>query len=357
MTEALHSISPKETSQSVFLPKVVVFATNLQAQYVIAYLSQKQYLAGVIVPDPSELGEQAIEANQLVMQLQQSGIPFQCCCQEKLTLIDQQLAAWQVNLGVIVGFPYILPKMLIEFFVGNIFNFHAAKLPKYPGPRPLYWQIRQQEKETAITLHRAELKVDSGNIIVQRIIAINELDTLASLTHKIAHQTPSLLIELIDALVITGELPSDYQQTNIAVMRAEQKDLLNEYAAIDYARRPTSQDYTVDFNEMSAAEISAMARAGNGLSYSALIHIKNIPVNIMQATPVDYPTYGTKPGTVLFIGEPEGLIVGVKGSALRLDILACTEGIFSGLAFAEYFHLDAGEVLSSTSVSLLKQHG
>ena len=65
-------------------------------------------------------------------------------------------------------------------------------------------------------------------------------------------------------------------------------------------------------------------------------------VGLLQATVVEHPAYGVPAGTVLHIGEPEGVIVASKGGALRLDILTITEGIFTGLAFAERFGLDAG---------------
>ena len=354
MTDTKSDRVIESTTFQDFEPRTVVFATNLQSQYVISYLAQQKYLAGVIVPDPSELGEQAIEASHLVTQLQQAGIPFQCCCKEKLSIIHQQLTSWQVNLGVIVGFPHILPKELLHFFTNNIFNFHAAKLPEYPGPRPLYWQIRNKEKETALVLHRVEQQVDSGNIVAQRLVPINELDTLASLTNRVAQETPSLLAELIDALVMTSKPPNDDEQNRVNDIAQEHKGLPKQRVGVDYARRPTSQDYIIDMNSMTAPEISAMSRAGNGLPPSALIYIKNMPVNVMQASPVNYPTYGTKPGTIVYIGEPEGLIVCVKDGAIRLDILANAEGIYSGLVFAEYFHLDAGEALSSVSSSLLK---
>lgn len=345
-------------------PKVVVFAASMGCQYVLASLSQQHILAGVILPDPSELGNRALEAHNLAAQLKQADIPFQYCCKAKLPLIHQQLQAWQVNLGVILGYPHILPTELLDYFATSsnlgLYNIHASKLPLYPGPSPIYWQIRNGEKDTAVVLHRVEQQVDSGNLVAIRPLVITALDTLLSLTNRIAVETSALLQDLLDALKTTGKPSLDIPQQHTS--SADQDIVSNQQAhgidkaALKYARKPTEQDYQVDFSTMSAQQISAMCRAGNSLPYSAVIYVHNVPVNLVQASPVDTPTYGTEPGTVVFIGDSEGLIVSTKSGALRLDVIATAEGIFNGQTFAEYFRLNAGtQLVPSLSLSLKQQ--
>jgi len=341
------------SKQGNFQPKIAVFAANLQSQYVLSFLLTNNYLVGVIVPDPNELGTLAVETHGFIAQLQKSNIPFQCCSRDALPSIAQQLDTWQVNLGIIFGYPHILPVSLLSYFSTNIFNFHASDLPEYKGPQPLYWQIRNREVQTALTLHRAEARVDSGNIVVQHYCDIKALDTLGSLHNRIATEAPLVIAELVDSLVKTNKVPKDSPQASSEKIRQVSSSCK---LGLKYARRPSQKDLSVDFNQQTAKELSAMCRAGNGLPYSAIIYRKNMLVNLIEVTAVDYPNYGTKPGTVIHIGEPEGIIVSTKDGSVRLDILACADGIFSGMSFAEYFNLDAGELLNSTHSSIYQQH-
>lgn len=319
-------------------PRVVLFLTSLFAQNTLAFLAQKQYLVGVILPDPNELGEAGGEVNRIAMQLQQSGIPFQMCCKEKLPLIVEQLDAWNANVGLISTYPHGLPEEIIDYFSGRnrlgIYNIHASQLPKYVGPNPIYWQIRNGEIESGVVIHCAEKVADTGNIVLEKKVPIEALDTLPSLNNRLAYEAYVLVMELMTRLSSSGEK-----------LKGEPQD---QNTDTTYAPRLTEKDYIIDFDSMSANEVSAMCRAGNGFPYGAILNINGVSLNLIQATPVARETFGTKPGTVIFIGEPEGLIICVKGGALRLDIISGVDGIYSGLAFAERFSLDAGAVFNAS---------
>ena len=324
-------------------PKVVVFASSIFSQNILMYLMEKKYLVGIILPDPSELGVGAIGVDSLAAQLKNAGIPYQCCCEKKLPLIVEQLDAWQASLGIVATYPHILPAEILDYFGGGrlgIYNVHASNLPDYVGPCPVYWQIRNNEKSAKIVLHRVERQVDSGDIVASHIVEIDPLDTLPSLTNRLAYESCRLVAELLESIDANGCPPKGLPQKKCTDSRM--------------APRANLSDYRVDFDLMGAEEISAMCRAGNGLPYGAVISVNDVDINVVQATPVDRKTYGTKPGTIIFIGEPEGLIVCVNGGALRLDILAGVDGIYSGLTFAERFHLDAGVIFNASS-SLKKQ--
>ena len=104
---------------------------------------------------------------------------------------------------------------------------------------------------------------------------------------------------------------------------------------------------------MTALEISALCRASNAQPNGAWCHIHKVPIHVMQAMPVERQHYGVEPATILAIGEAEGLVVSTLEGALRLDILACADGVFSGFTFAERFQLDVGMTLSSVSSQTL----
>jgi glycosyltransferase involved in cell wall biosynthesis/folate-dependent phosphoribosylglycinamide formyltransferase PurN len=84
------------------------------------------------------------------------------------------------DLGIICG-GRILREELIKTPVMGSLNIHKRKLPEYRGGgAPLYWEARNGEKETAVTIHYAEKQVDCGNIISEQIIKIGEYENLTS---------------------------------------------------------------------------------------------------------------------------------------------------------------------------------
>lgn len=324
--------------------KIVVFASGQFALPVISTLLQQELLAGVIVPDPSQLHTAAGEVNGLIMQLHQAGIPYEIVCKEKLPLISPLLDKWQATLGVIATYPHILPLEVIEFFSFGVFNLHGSLLPAYRGPSPLFWQIKNQEQTSGIVLHKAEATADSGNIVFSKEIPLHPLDTIQSLGNQLAAHACELVDKLTGHIKEHGECPAGTPQVALP-------EILKQSGRF-FARRPVQSDVEINCETLTAAEINALCRASANQTFPAYIMIKRVAINVLQATAVHHPAYGTKPGTVMVVDEDEGFIVCVKGGCVRLDVVASMDGVFSGAAFAERFQIDAGLQIPASSVAL-----
>lgn len=318
-------------------PKVALFISGLFAWPSVEKLIIDDRLIGVILPDPQQNTHVAQEINQLAFMLKEQSIAFEFCSKENLSIIVKQLELWQVNVGFVITYPDILPLELISFFTMGIYNFHASALPKYPGPSPLYWQIRNAECEIGLTVHCVTEFVDQGNIVVQHTSSLHELDTFNCLSNRLSYEASLILPEVLNKIENNKEaLQGESQATEFSGVK------LPSNSTIEYARRPIVDDFYLDLQTMKGEQISAICRAGNAMSSGAMLSIKGTVVNLLQATPVDFQNYGTAPGTIICVSEPEGLIVSASDGALRLDIVSNIDGVFSGLAFAERFQIDAG---------------
>jgi len=69
------------------------------------------------------------------------------------------------DLLAIACFPRILGERWLELAPHGAFNLHPSRLPAYRGPSPLFWQFRNGEERTGITLHRAIAAVDAGPVL------------------------------------------------------------------------------------------------------------------------------------------------------------------------------------------------
>lgn len=118
---------------------------------------------------------------------------------KSIELITKKVRSAKPELLVSVNYRYIIPKEIFGLAKFAI-NIHGSLLPKYRGRTPHVWSIINGEKESGITCHLIEETVDTGDIISQIKIPIEDDDTGYSLLNKFESNYPKLLINSIDRL-------------------------------------------------------------------------------------------------------------------------------------------------------------
>lgn len=111
----------------------------------------------------------------------------------------KELRSLNGDLFVVVAYR-ILPKEVFEIPKNGSFNLHASLLPKYRGAAPIQWAIINGENETGVSTFRLEQKVDTGNIIIQKKIAIEPMDDFATLHDKLIDIGREAVIETIESI-------------------------------------------------------------------------------------------------------------------------------------------------------------
>ena len=104
----------------------------------------------------------------------------------------KELQDLHVDLIVLAGFLWKLPEALVKAFPKRIVNIHPALLPKYGG-KGFYGEhvheavVAAKEAQSGITVHYVNELYDSGEIILQARVSLDEKETPDSLAAKI-HQ-------------------------------------------------------------------------------------------------------------------------------------------------------------------------
>ena len=104
----------------------------------------------------------------------------------------KELQDLDIDLIVLAGFLWKVPEALIKAFPKKIVNIHPALLPKYGG-KGFYGEhvheavVAAKEPYSGITIHYVNELYDSGEIILQAHVALDENETPDSLAAKI-HQ-------------------------------------------------------------------------------------------------------------------------------------------------------------------------
>jgi phosphoribosylglycinamide formyltransferase-1 len=115
----------------------------------------------------------------------------------------------KIDLIVLAGFLWLIPKELIQAYPERIINIHPALLPKYGGKGMYGMKVHQsilnnKEQESGISIHYVNENYDEGNIIFQARCKIDSADTpetLAEKIHELEHiHFPRVVNEVISRL-------------------------------------------------------------------------------------------------------------------------------------------------------------
>ena len=90
-----------------------------------------------------------------------------------------------VHLVVLAGFMRVLHAPMLEAFPRRIVNIHPSLLPKFPGLEAWKQALAASETVTGCTVHYIDDKIDHGQIISRREVAILPYDTPESLHARI----------------------------------------------------------------------------------------------------------------------------------------------------------------------------
>ena len=110
-----------------------------------------------------------------------------------------QLKILKPDLFVVVAFR-ILPKEVYTIPVKGSFNLHGSLLPKYRGAAPIQWALINGDKETGVTTFLLEEKVDTGNIILQEKLLIDDEDDFGSLHDRMMMLGADTIMRTIDMI-------------------------------------------------------------------------------------------------------------------------------------------------------------
>jgi methionyl-tRNA formyltransferase len=104
------------------------------------------------------------------------------------------------DLAVVIAYGRILVPALLEAPRLGCINVHASLLPKYRGAAPIHWAIINGETETGVCTMQMDEGMDTGDVLLERKLAINEDETTAELWDRLADFGAKTLIETLENL-------------------------------------------------------------------------------------------------------------------------------------------------------------
>jgi len=159
----------------------------------------REVVAVVTAPDKPAGRGLHMQASAVKMFAESQGIPV--LQPEKLKNPDFLIAlrSYQADIQVVVAFR-MLPELVWNMPPLGTVNVHASLLPQYRGAAPINWAIMEGEKKTGVTTFRLKQAIDTGNILMQEEVDINEEDTAGSLHDKLMVVGAALLVRTLNGI-------------------------------------------------------------------------------------------------------------------------------------------------------------
>jgi len=207
----------------------------------------------------------------------------------------KKLRSLKADLFVVVSFGRILTREILSAPKVYCINLHPSLLPKYRGAAPVNWAVIKDEKKTGLTIIKMNEKMDAGDIMLQRKVAIEKEDTSETLNKRLSELGAILLLDAVRFI----------EEDRISFKKQNEK-------LATFAPRLKKEDGIIDWAK-PAAEIHNRVR-GTLPWPGAYTHFEGEKINIWK-TDVDEGT--ASPGEV--VEAEKELVIGTKKFLIKVE--------------------------------------
>ena len=130
----------------------------------------------------------------------------------------EKIKKFKPDFIIVVAFR-MLPKVIWSIPKYGTINLHASLLPNYRGAAPINWALINGEKFTGVTTFFIDDEIDTGDILLQKKIKINETDNAEDL-HNSLSKIGSLLMHKTINRVLNNSIKPGKQESNKAYKTA-----------------------------------------------------------------------------------------------------------------------------------------
>ncbi|WP_088212867.1 methionyl-tRNA formyltransferase [Shewanella sp. Shew256] len=210
---------------------------------------------------------------------------------------QQELAALNADIMVVVAYGLILPKVVLDTPRLGCINVHGSILPRWRGAAPIQRALWAGDKETGVTIMQMDVGLDTGDMLLKTYLPIEDDDTSATLYEKLALQGPDALLQALEGLA-NGTLTAEKQDEALA----------------NYAEKLSKEEARLDWSK-SATQLWQEVRAFNPWPVSYFEHQDNT-IKVWQ-TQVSTTSTNAAPGTIISASK-KGIEIATGDGVLTL---------------------------------------
>ncbi len=118
----------------------------------------------------------------------------------KDTSIQEQIKSLNPDVMIVVAYGQLIPKEILSIPKYGCINIHASVLPKWRGAAPIQRAIISGDTSTGISIMQMDEGLDTGDILLTKLIEIDEKDNAQSLHDKLSLLGASGIQETLDKI-------------------------------------------------------------------------------------------------------------------------------------------------------------
>jgi len=199
-----------------------------------------------------------------------------------------------IDVCFVIGYKHLIKLNKLTNCTTQLFNIHFGPLPSYQGPIPVFWQLKNGEKQLGLVIHRITDQMDKGQVVWAK-----DLPNQPHFNYK------SIML-LFSQLCVEGVLFILQMILNRLPLIGLDRSLYTP----SYHKRPVLKDVTIDWPAMTSNEICDLVRAGNSWNKGAITFMDGQEVKILDALPTEISTE-----------QPAGCILSNEGKLM----VACSD--------------------------------
>jgi len=214
------------------------------------------------------------------------------------------LRGLNTDLFVVIAFGQILNKDVLSIPKLYSINLHGSLLPKYRGAAPTNWAVINGDRMSGITIIKMNERMDEGDIILKKDVAIDAEDTNITLSETLSDLGAKVLVETLDKIENGGKITFTKQDDQAAT----------------YAPKLKKEDGLVDWNKPA---LVIHNRVRGLLPWpSAYTHYDGNILKILKTEVSDEPLGGdAKAGEAIDVLKGKGIIVKTASGNLVVQYL------------------------------------
>ncbi|MBM7456164.1 methionyl-tRNA formyltransferase [Oceanisphaera litoralis] len=278
----------------------IIFAgtPDFAARHLQALLGSEHNIIAVYTqPDrPAGRGKK-LTPSPVKVAAEQAGIPVFQPQSLRNEEAQQQLAALNADIMVVVAYGLILPQVVLDAPRLGCINVHGSLLPRWRGAAPIQRAIWAGDRETGVTIMQMDKGLDTGDMLHLARLPITPEDTSASLYDKLADIGPEALLQALTRIA-DGSITAEPQDDALA----------------NYAEKLSKEEARIDW-QLPAKQLERNVRAFNPWPVSYFM-VDEHNIKVWQAEVLDENS-DQAPGTLIRAGKA-GIDVATGTGVLRL---------------------------------------
>lgn len=119
---------------------------------------------------------------------------------ERISREVEILDTYKPDIIVTCAFGQMLRQNVLDYAPHGVINVHFSLLPAYRGSSPVQWSIIEGVTESGITIMKTDIGMDTGPIILQQNLTINDNETAGDVLARFGKAAPEMLLAVLDSI-------------------------------------------------------------------------------------------------------------------------------------------------------------